>query len=458
MWLRRITKEEAVKQFKYNLSCLFAVLPTEIEPEFYESTGKNPTKFIENEFDKSSEIYTVRFYPSLKSPTFYYMMQCSAISSIVRNIDVANYILQEINFANPINFNAEKHTITGVGVDINPHEFYYRERIYDTAIEIGLCLSLGGYRIYELLKELKTWAQRTYEGRRVAFSLIIDSSQSAPEPKVDFVRFLEKNHAAVFTDGITSCITLDRNGDVIEYYCADSILPNSKRKYPYAPFRLQNFCSQCDGDRVGIVLQANGDILLFRRNRLFCARIEGKWRIIDLTFAIHTLKSRLGGKKISILQDQSAQLFLSLLDVSFAHSGGCLAIINKEDEEAKKLYEKDNFQIPLIGYPSESMSKAEKDRFIKIQTLQRIIHRDKKFFSVNRKLRQEMMALDGATIIGSDGTILAVGSIIKVEGGSEEGGRLAAAKTLSYYGVAIKVSADGKITAFQDGEEILRIF
>ena len=56
--------------------------------------------------------------------------------------------------------------------------------------------------------------------------------------------------------------------------------------------------------------------------------------------------------------------------------------------------------------------------------------------------------IDGATIIGYDGTIVAAGAIVQIEAGSIGGGRLAATKTLAKYGVAIKISADGMMQAF----------
>ena len=58
------------------------------------------------------------------------------------------------------------------------------------------------------------------------------------------------------------------------------------------------------------------------------------------------------------------------------------------------------------------------------------------------------MGMDGATVIDSDGTIVAVGAILKIEAGSDGGGRLAAATTLSRYGIAIKISQDGILKAF----------
>ena len=56
--------------------------------------------------------------------------------------------------------------------------------------------------------------------------------------------------------------------------------------------------------------------------------------------------------------------------------------------------------------------------------------RGRKFQELDRKFRQEIIAIDGATIIDYDGTIIAAGAIIKIEAGSTGGGRLAAAKTL----------------------------
>ncbi|MBQ8444301.1 MAG: diadenylate cyclase, partial [Clostridia bacterium] len=84
---------------------------------------------------------------------------------------------------------------------------------------------------------------------------------------------------------------------------------------------------------------------------------------------------------------------------------------------------------------------------VKVQSLRKIVN-GKPFHELSRRLRQELVSMDGATIIDSDGSIIAVGAIIKIEAGSEGGGRLAAATTLSKYGIAIKISQDGIMKAF----------
>ena len=63
-------------------------------------------------------------------------------------------------------------------------------------------------------------------------------------------------------------------------------------------------------------------------------------------------------------------------------------------------------------------------------------------------MREELVGMDGATIIDFDGRIIATGAILKIDAGSNEGGRLAAATNLARYGVSIKISQDGQMQGF----------
>ena len=96
-----------------------------------------------------------------------------------------------------------------------------------------------------------------------------------------------------------------------------------------------------------------------------------------------------------------------------------------------------------------------KNKCIKASTIRQLI-KGKKFQEIDRKFRQELISMDGATIIGYDGKIIAVGAIIKIEAGSTGGGRLAAAKTLSNYGISIKISNDGSMQGFKIDKNKLR--
>ena len=83
------------------------------------------------------------------------------------------------------------------------------------------------------------------------------------------------------------------------------------------------------------------------------------------------------------------------------------------------------------------------------------------FSHIPRKLRAELLSIDGATLIFDDDSVFAVGAILKVPGGSTSGGRKAAAMTLAEHGIGIKVSNDGHITAWsrraEDGQALFEI-
>ena len=83
----------------------------------------------------------------------------------------------------------------------------------------------------------------------------------------------------------------------------------------------------------------------------------------------------------------------------------------------------------------------------------------RRFQDLDRRLRQELLAIDGATLIDQEGELLAVGAILKIPGGSTGGGRLAAAIELSTLGLGVKVFQDGGISGFHDGnkEPIFRV-
>jgi hypothetical protein len=95
---------------------------------------------------------------------------------------------------------------------------------------------------------------------------------------------------------------------------------------------------------------------------------------------------------------------------------------------------------------------VKEEKSVKSRTIARMIEK-KKFHQLDRRLRQELVAIDGATVLSHESEVLAVGSILKITEGSESGGRLAAAKALGDLGLGIKISQDGGIVGFRPGRE-----
>jgi len=72
-----------------------------------------------------------------------------------------------------------------------------------------------------------------------------------------------------------------------------------------------------------------------------------------------------------------------------------------------------------------------------------------------------VLTSDGLTTIAKDGRILACGEIVDISGAARSrptgGGRTHAAVAASGYGLAIKVSEDGPISLFKNGDQLIRI-
>ena len=80
------------------------------------------------------------------------------------------------------------------------------------------------------------------------------------------------------------------------------------------------------------------------------------------------------------------------------------------------------------------------------------------FSDIDRKLRAELCGLDGATILDLQGHVIAFGAIIQNNSGSSGGGRGAAASRLSDFdGFATKISTDGYIELYRQGEVCYQI-
>ncbi|HWY52516.1 MAG TPA: hypothetical protein VNW72_13650 [Chthoniobacterales bacterium] len=132
-------------------------------------------------------------------------------------------------------------------------------------------------------------------------------------------------------------------------------------------------------------------------------------------------------------------IYASALDVSFARSGGCIGLLRTRD--LKK------FRNDGILSPDDRIGTVQALKPMAATTLVS----GRPFDSLPRTVRKELLGLDGALVLGPDGSVYAAGAILKLGkiNLGNQGGRSAAAKTLSKYGLGIKVSEDGMISGYK---------
>jgi len=277
------------------------------------------------------------------------------------------------------------------------------------------------------MDQLAAWAGQQYEGKAILAAIGFNSG--AQEGASSFSDVSREPFSAVLSNGFDTMLTCNFKGEVTGHESLDS--PAS---YPsFAPFRLGAIAHWAHDGRLALVLNRTGDILVFRDYQLRFARRGGRWYFLNHT-PVLTQMGRPDDKEVR------KAVYSTCIDASFARTGACIGIVTSNHANTW-----------------QQVAVSEKDylnpaKSTKTKTLVPMIG-TKKFQELDRRLRQELVAMDGATLIDHKGTVLAVGAILKIAGGSAGGGRLAAAKALSTLGVGIKVSQDGGITGFHDGKD-----
>lgn len=272
------------------------------------------------------------------------------------------------------------------------------------------------------IENLNSWSTRLYEGKPISVSLGLIPESLGEGPLIS--EAYKHDFGSVLTNGYDTLLTFDINGHIHSH---ESLQPNTPAP-SYAPYRQAQIAAWSENGKIGLTLNRLGEILIFKDQKLLFARRSGIWH-----FLIHepTLAQI---KKPNNLEVRKA-IYESCLDASFARTGACIGIVTSRNT---------NKWQEIVPSDADHLWKLTS---IKAKTISKIIG-NKKFQELDRRLRQELLAIDGATILNHEGTVLAVGAILKIPGGSTGGGRLAAAKALSNLGLGIKISQDGGIQGF----------
>lgn len=444
----------------------FSYILNKYVKQFFPSNIRFEIKNIKN--FKTVNKYVIKyankiiFYPCLENPQIYGMIK---LDYAIASIDVIEYVLQELMNVSPYTYNNEYFREKRIYTSKSPFSKFYSETAYDMAFEIAICrYIMKGNRdiknnltktLLNLLCKLNTWSLKTYEGNKVPFGFIIDCNIQN-NSSYNYLNFLDNNSSAVFTDGIYGGILLDRNGNFIKYFSYEDVnnSSNSNIKKPISPFNYIMFTENCTNKKIGVLCLTNGDILLIKDKKLLFSKRNGNWIYYDYNRFRHIISKCVNTNiydKSAYLTNFIDQIYLTVLDVSFSHTGGCLAITYHDKfNEYKNAIEKDLLDIDLTDNDDDDDELKDQKNKIRQRkmVIKNLLEDHPEFFNITRKLRQELLGLDGATIVNTNGKLLAAGAIVSIDSGSENGGRTAATKQLAKYGFAIKISEDGYIQCY----------
>lgn len=366
----------------------------------------------------------------------------------------------------------------GSGKNNNYFSKTQRNTVFCMAVQKGICSWIGGdpqsNAIEKLFSKLETWSVKTYEGKKVTLGFIIDpnANKKSKSEYENWIDFLDDDSSAVFTDCIHSVIELDTSCNFINYRSISTKSNISSGKLSNRiPLRFTQVIQKyVTGKKFGIFLLNNGDIILARNQSVCFVKRNLQWLNLSYDAFAGALEAFISSfsnaENRQSVCDLIENIFASVLDVSFSHAGGIISIVgdswpgsaSNASNSISVLHPCDDFlnDYNAITLSSEEKESEERKRIQKRTILTRLTNK-KHFSEIDRKLRSELIALDGACILNCRGEVISFGAIIQNDSGSTGGGRGAAAKKLSQYGMAVKISTDGYIELYVGGKNIYAI-
>jgi hypothetical protein len=214
----------------------------------------------------------------------------------------------------------------------------------------------------------------------------------------------------------------------------------------YHPYWAEPIARASRKGRFGVALSRQGDILVFDEGTLRFTYRYGRWHYWNHAHIVHLLRdlARTQHVRPQILGRVVGAIYRAALDVSFRRSGGLFVVL------------RNRASLNRVVRPGEAIADAKRDK------------RDLEFDgviskhpiqSLPRAVAVELASLDGALVFANSGYLLAYGAILQPKKAGKlrgtEGSRTKAAIGASNYGLAIKVSSDGDITAYSKGKSFI---
>jgi hypothetical protein len=170
--------------------------------------------------------------------------------------------------------------------------------------------------LLESMQQFESLASRTYEGHQITSALGITGSVGYRT--IHLEELWNEDFSMVLANGIDTMYVTGSDGGVFNLI---SLQPGES--VPYAPHRFSAIANWCNvNNRVALALNRNGEILLFKDTRLQFAKRRGAWQ-----FYSHDPVLRQFG--YGLRNELKDAVYETCLDVSFARTGGCIAIVGR---------------------------------------------------------------------------------------------------------------------------------
>src|SRR5215813_12577187 len=312
-------------------------------------------------------------------------------------------------------------------------------------------------RIAEAIEVLRTSALTTYENRRISTGALLfgtapDPCHDLPECPPGALRYssaltpIRSFHR--LSDGSKTLALVDQSGylvDVIDVEHWSKPFLTSPFPVPSAA-RYEAHCrATLCGGHICLILTSTGEMKIFADGVQVFRFLDGRWRITDAVEKYRLWNEELGNSRLAEV------LFVTALNLAEDRRGGLLVVLDDPRTTSQLISGSDL----LTSTPTQAHTetRGSKDQF-------HYLLRDKCILNIPTSILETIAHIDGALVLDTNSNLLAFGAILHypdladVHPGNIEGGRAAAAIAASRFGKVLKISEDGLISFYQNGNHI----
>jgi hypothetical protein len=314
-------------------------------------------------------------------------------------------------------------------------------------------------RIAQAIEVLRVAALSSYENRPISTGVLLLESDRNPlapdrapiEESLCFTQALTRVKSFFrLVDGVRTLFLVGRSGvllDIVDVERWAAQVTGRKALPAPCPATYEAHALATLANRhVAIVLSPSHEIKVFAGGAQALAYRHATWTLLDLQRKYDLWADALGNPALAQC------LFSSALDLADARHGALFVVLRHPEASVSHLVGSAD-RLDLAAASSDTTTGPTRRDLLSVLTGRRVTDLDPTVLAA-------LASLDGATVLDRNGSLIAVGAILRhfsgepmPESGIVEGARTTAAMSASRFGPVLKISEDGGITFF-DGVRV----
>jgi len=312
----------------------------------------------------------------------------------------------------------------------------------------------GPDRVEDAIEVLRTTSLSTYENRRISTGTLLFGTQPDPchalpstpsgalrySPALTSIRSFYR-----LCDGLQTLALVDRQGYLVEIIdveqWADAVSHTELPVPSPDRYQIHSRATLCGG-HVCMILTANGEMKILANGVQTFRFLGGRWRLTDAEQKYDLWSRAIGNSELA------ERLFVAALNLAEDRRGGLLVVL-ADPCSVTKLVSKTDLISSFPNHDAQSIS-GSKDQL-------HYLLRQKRVLDLPTAVLETVARIDGGIVLDRSSNLLAFGAILRhhdvmaFHPENIEGGRTTAAIAASRFGSVLKVSEDGLVSFFQNG-------